>query len=741
MFHWTLFAIFAPFLWSGAITILIFLRSQLSSDRYLASSLRALSVVSLICSAGLFFVTLRSHVTEWMFDFGEWFPLGDSDVPLALYVDSVGAGYLLLSDIILTLVVHFSTNYLIGDRGFKRFFVCIGLMRAGLGLVCLAGTLDALLIGWELVGICSVLLIGFFRYNHRAAENSWMVFCAYRLADIGLIVAIGLIHELGHGVHFANLSSFVFAPHPDHPALSWLIPSLLVFGSLAKSGQFPFHWWVPRAMEGPSPSSAVFYGALSIHLGVFLLLRTYGIWSPWPGLRFAVGAVGFITLALSVLSGRVVANVKSQLAYASMAQVGVMYMELAFGFVRVAELHMFSHTVLRTWHFLRAGSLLQDFAENPAMVGFIQQRRQRGIERHLPLSWQRQLFLWSRNGFWLEAAFAGAVMPVLNAWARATAGLQRLGGWIYGQGIGRWPVLLGSTVGLLLLATTVHANAWTSSWNSLSPTFQGCITVMGILLCGGTLPILGWCMPERESSHLETAASIKRTQQWIWLSGLAQTVATLFCSRWLPPGDLTHVQSAAAVLLPASALWHASIAAWTRTWARRLLHVSNALLQSYTVLGLINDRTCQWTMLGGVLLHVTVMVFYLQMDRSDRVLGSAPRRAFRGFFAHDERMAEMALGLALVICGAPLTASYFVHDAAGHTLLAEAGLYAQLALMLAAAISGMAVYRSYIWLFHGARMDVVDPQVHAFTTREQVYAAMVVGMALVSGFILALLTQ
>jgi NADH-quinone oxidoreductase subunit L len=237
-------------------------------------SLRIMSILSLASSTAPLIHAFRLDSPGLLIDLGEWIHIKNSVVPVAIYLDRLGAGYLLLCDIILTLVIRFSTNYLIGDRGFKRFFVCIGLLRGGLGLVCLGGTVDALLIGWELVGICSVLLIGFFRHHIQAARNSWLSLCAYRIGDIGLILSVGLIHELGHGIHFDNFAASVLAPGGEHAKLGLVISALIIFGSLAKSGQFPLHWWIPRAMEGPSPSSAVFYGALSIHLGAFLLMRT-----------------------------------------------------------------------------------------------------------------------------------------------------------------------------------------------------------------------------------------------------------------------------------------------------------------------------------------------------------------------------------------------------------------------------------------------------------------------------------
>lgn len=367
----------------------------IGSLRILCKALLLLSICNLVLALRI------DHVH--ILDLGEWFPLDGALIPLALQSDPLGAAYLCMSDLLLVIIVHFSSSYLLGDRGFTRFFVCLGLARVGLGLVCLGATIDVLLIGWELVGLSSVLLIAFFRHSARAAENSVSAWVCYKICDLALIIAVGLIHELGHQVFWGNLSTRVASIGATHHEVS-LIAFLLILSTLAKSGQFPFHWWVPRAMEGPSPSSAIFYGALSLHLGPFLLLRTYPLWHTSSGLCILVGSIGAISAIVATMSGRVNSNVKTQLSNAAVCQVGIIYVELALGYYRLALYHIVAHSLLRSWQFLRANSLLQDFQKNPVVIAGLQNRSHYGLTCWIPASWVETTYLWSQQGFFVEQA-------------------------------------------------------------------------------------------------------------------------------------------------------------------------------------------------------------------------------------------------------------------------------------------------------------------------------------------------
>ena len=161
--------------------------------------------------------------------------------------------------------------------------------------------------------------------------------------------------------------------------------------------------WLHRAMEGPTTSSAIFYGALSIHLGPFLLLRTAPLWSAHPGLRLLIGSIGAISALYGAIIGRTRCDAKTTLAYATIAQVGVIYIELALGLQSLAIVHLFAHSGLRTWQFLRSSSLIQDFQENPLFSENIRIGKSASLESFFPAALSRKLYVHAMNGFYLDA--------------------------------------------------------------------------------------------------------------------------------------------------------------------------------------------------------------------------------------------------------------------------------------------------------------------------------------------------
>jgi NAD(P)H-quinone oxidoreductase subunit 5 len=197
------------------------------------------------------------------------------------------------------------------------------------------------------------------------------VFAVYKVTDIGLLVGVFLLH------HFAGSASAHALFHGEWPAqnvafgvsAATLVGSLFVFAAAGKSAQFPFSGWLPRAMEGPTPSSAIFYGAIAVHMGIYLLLRAQPILRVSPWLPFVVVALGLVTALQATLSCRVASDAKTELAYAALAQVGVIFMEVGFGFERLALVHTVGHAAVRTLQFLRAPSMLHDYHRVHAAAG------------------------------------------------------------------------------------------------------------------------------------------------------------------------------------------------------------------------------------------------------------------------------------------------------------------------------------------------------------------------------------
>lgn len=279
----------------------------------------------------------------------------------SLYFDNVTATYLIVGDIILFQVAAYSRCYLHREEGYKRFFSTILLFYLGYNITIFSGNLETLFIGWEMLGISSFLLIAFYRDRYLPAKNAVKVVSVYRLGDVGLILAMWLSHHLWHGnVSFLQLSSheLVSAKLQTNTLLGLFVSLTILMSAVAKSAQLPVTSWLPRAMEGPTPSSAIFYGSLSVHIGVFVLLRTMPFWEHQLAVRIFIGVIGLATSVIATGIARVQSTIKTQIAYASAAQIGIMFIEVAAGFEEVALIHFAGNAFLRAYQLLVSPSVV-----------------------------------------------------------------------------------------------------------------------------------------------------------------------------------------------------------------------------------------------------------------------------------------------------------------------------------------------------------------------------------------------
>lgn len=286
---------------------------------------------------------------------GTVFSSGHYSLSLSFYFDRLAAVFLGMTILMTTLVYVFSKFYMHREQGFKRFYSTVSLFVIGLSLITLAGNFEVLFMGWELIGISSILLIAFYRDRFLPARNALKVFSIYRIGDTFLLAAIWYAHHLFEkNINFSEFSNLI-AQHGNSIALLGL---LLLVTALIKSAQFPFSYWLPRAMEGPTTSSAIFYGALSVHMGLYLLLRTSPLWEGSVSLRIAIATVGLVTAIVASSITRVQSSAKTQIAYASITQIGIMFIELAAGLKWLVLIHFVSNAALRTYQLLTSPSIV-----------------------------------------------------------------------------------------------------------------------------------------------------------------------------------------------------------------------------------------------------------------------------------------------------------------------------------------------------------------------------------------------
>lgn len=348
---------------------------------------------------------------------GTAYMVGTHGLDVVFCVDGLTMTMLVLTTVFSAVIGRFSASYLHKEPGHLRFVALLLLAEGALLLMFTAGNLDLFFAGWEMLGAVSAMLVCYFWHRHEPLWNAMRAYVVYKACDVGLLIAILLTHSRAGTVRFDELESLSLhstLPGQLTPAWATTIGLLLVIAAMGKSAQIPFSGWLPRAMEGPTPSSSIFYGALSIHAGAFLLLRCEPLLASAPLAQAAVVALGLGTAILGTLTGSVQTEAKSILAYASMVQVSVILVEIGLGWPRLALTHLVGHALVRTLQFLRAPSALHDFHVLDAAAGG--KRLRTGV--HLEVL-PHQLRLWLYR-FALERGFLDTLLDRLVA----TPGLQ-----------------------------------------------------------------------------------------------------------------------------------------------------------------------------------------------------------------------------------------------------------------------------------------------------------------------------
>ena len=283
-------------------------------------------------------------------------------ISLEFLVDRLSLVFAALSAAILGIVSAFSNRYLHREPGYHRYFVLLAMFATGMLFVALAGNVAVLFVGWELVGLSSALLVGFFHERPAPLSNALRVLSVYRISDAAMLSAAVLLRHIAGTDSLALLFSGVRALSTVGltQTSATMIAVLLIVAVAGKSALLPFSGWLPRAMEGPTPSSAVYYGSLSIHAGCFLLLRAAPLLEHSIAARLLAGGLGAATALFAAVTTRVQSDVKSSLAYAALTQVGLIVVEISIGWYTVAFVHMAGHACFRLLQFLSAPNVLHD---------------------------------------------------------------------------------------------------------------------------------------------------------------------------------------------------------------------------------------------------------------------------------------------------------------------------------------------------------------------------------------------
>ncbi|MCM8627264.1 proton-conducting transporter membrane subunit [Accumulibacter sp.] len=291
----------------------------------------------------------------------DWLRIGRVPVRVSFALDAYSLPAATLIALVAWITVRFSTRYLHREAGFSRFFLGLALFAGGMLLIALSGNAVMTFVGWELAGFSSWLLVGYAWERPAATASAQFVFVTNRVGDAGFLLGIGLAVWSAGTLEWAWLAG----DGTMATVTARLLAAGFVLAALVKSAQLPFTPWITRALEGPTPSSAIFYGSLMVHAGVYLLCRMQDLLLMVPDLLLVIALIGLSTAFYAALCASVQSDVKSALIYPTLAQVGLMLVFCGLGLFWIAALHAGLHAAWRVVQFLLAPAWL-NLARRPA---------------------------------------------------------------------------------------------------------------------------------------------------------------------------------------------------------------------------------------------------------------------------------------------------------------------------------------------------------------------------------------
>uniref|UniRef100_A0AB38ZNU4 NAD(P)H-quinone oxidoreductase subunit 5, chloroplastic n=1 Tax=Corchoropsis crenata var. hupehensis TaxID=3062393 RepID=A0AB38ZNU4_9ROSI len=330
----------------------------------------------------------RSSIYQYVWS---WTINNDFSFEFGYFIDSLTSIMLILITTVGIFVLIYSDNYMSHDQGYLRFFAYMSLFNTSmLGLVT-SSNLIQIYIFWELVGMCSYLLIGFWFTRPAAANACQKAFVTNRIGDFGLLLGILGFYWITGSFEFQDLfeifNNLIYNNEVNFLFVT-LCASLLFAGAVAKSAQFPLHVWLPDAMEGPTPISALIHAATMVAAGIFLVARLLPLFVVIPYIMNLISLIGIITVLLGATLALAQKDIKRGLAYSTMSQLGYMMLALGMGSYRAALFHLITHAYSKALLFLGSGSIIHSME---AIVGYSPDKSQNmvfmgGLRKHVPIT-------------------------------------------------------------------------------------------------------------------------------------------------------------------------------------------------------------------------------------------------------------------------------------------------------------------------------------------------------------------
>ena len=358
-----------------------------------------------------------------------WATSGELRIDLSLYVDRLTAVMLLLVTIVSSLVHVYTIGYMEGERGYARFFAYIALFTFSMLMLVMADNFLQLFIFWEAVGLCSYLLIGYWYERPSACSAATKAFIVNRIGDFGFLLGLLLVYLSFGSLEYRQV--FVQAPDLAQETFNLLRPFggqwevstltviclLLFMGAVGKSAQVPLHVWLPDAMEGPTPISALIHAATMVTAGVFLVARLAPLYSLSPAAMDVVAIIGAATMVLGATIALTQFDIKRIVAYSTISQLGYMMMACGLGAYAAGIYHLLTHGAFKALLFLCCGSVIIALHHEQDM------RRMGGLKDKLPVTyWTFVIGSLALSGFPLTAGFFSKDEILVSAWSAGSLG-------------------------------------------------------------------------------------------------------------------------------------------------------------------------------------------------------------------------------------------------------------------------------------------------------------------------------
>ncbi|EAH7187715.1 NADH-quinone oxidoreductase subunit L [Campylobacter lari] len=341
-----LIALFSPLVSAIVLGIFAFSAKKIILG-YIASLLIAFSALASI--------VLLSNGMHFNFELGTWISL--VDVSFGFKIDSITLIMMNVVSIVATFVHLYSIFYMEHDEGFNRYFSYLGLFVFSMMFLIMSDNFLGLFIGWEGVGLCSWLLIGFWYHNEKYTFAANEAFIMNRIADLALLLGIFLIYIEFNSLKYDEFFTLLSLGH-ENDVILILIALLLFVGAMGKSAQFPFHTWLADAMAGPTPVSALIHAATMVTAGVYLVIRAGGLYLQVPEVGYFIAILGAFVALFAASMALVAKDLKRIIAYSTLSQLGYMFVAAGLGAYAIALFHLATHAFFKSLLFLGAGNVM-----------------------------------------------------------------------------------------------------------------------------------------------------------------------------------------------------------------------------------------------------------------------------------------------------------------------------------------------------------------------------------------------